>query len=181
MNFTPGGLLGYCSSKCMTSRKVPSSNGVSAGPIMTAFLRNTSAGAQPKSSYIEGIPGHNIVCHRRRGDAGRRIRLHALRSGRSAHRVISIAVGRQRKRAGFLRRNQQMKKAIPLLQPCLAGTYLEVAHETATGRCRHRGGVWSSLAGVEEDREDKRTEKQDSRPTQRDDGGPWRNRRAGSE
>ena len=39
MNLTAGGLLGYCSSKCMTSRKVPSSNGVSAGPIITAFLR----------------------------------------------------------------------------------------------------------------------------------------------
>jgi hypothetical protein len=38
MNLTPGGLLGYASSKCMTRRKVPSSKGVSAGPIMTAFL-----------------------------------------------------------------------------------------------------------------------------------------------
>ena len=38
MNFTAGGLLGYCSSKCMTSLKVPSSKGVSAGPMMTAFL-----------------------------------------------------------------------------------------------------------------------------------------------
>jgi hypothetical protein len=40
MNFTAGGLLGYCSSKCMTSRKVPSSKGVSAGPMMTAFLNH---------------------------------------------------------------------------------------------------------------------------------------------
>ena len=38
MNFTPGGLLGYCSSKCMTSLNVPSSKGVSTGPMMTAFL-----------------------------------------------------------------------------------------------------------------------------------------------
>lgn len=38
INFTPGGLLGYCSSKFMTRRNVPSSNGVSAGPMMTAFL-----------------------------------------------------------------------------------------------------------------------------------------------
>lgn len=38
MNLTAGGLFGYCSSKCITSRKVPSSNGVSAGPIITAFL-----------------------------------------------------------------------------------------------------------------------------------------------
>lgn len=38
MNLTCGGLLGYCSSNCMTSRNVPSSNGVSAGPMMTAFL-----------------------------------------------------------------------------------------------------------------------------------------------
>lgn len=39
MNLTAGGLFGYCSSKVITSRKVPSSKGVSAGPIMTAFLR----------------------------------------------------------------------------------------------------------------------------------------------
>lgn len=39
MNFTPGGLFGYCSSKCMTNLKVPSSKGVSTGPMMTAFLR----------------------------------------------------------------------------------------------------------------------------------------------
>lgn len=38
MNFTPGGLLGYCSSKFITRRNVPSSKGVSAGPMMTAFL-----------------------------------------------------------------------------------------------------------------------------------------------
>ena len=37
-NLTVGGLLGYCSSNCMIRRKVPSSNGVSAGPMMTAFL-----------------------------------------------------------------------------------------------------------------------------------------------
>ena len=41
MNLTPGGLLGYCSSNCMTSLNVPSSNGVSAGPMITAFLRLT--------------------------------------------------------------------------------------------------------------------------------------------
>lgn len=41
MNLTPGGLLGYCSSKCMARRNVPSSKGVSAGPMMTAFLRKT--------------------------------------------------------------------------------------------------------------------------------------------
>lgn len=39
INFTCGGLLGYCSSNCITRRNVPSSKGVSAGPIMTAFLR----------------------------------------------------------------------------------------------------------------------------------------------
>lgn len=38
MNLTVGGLLGYCSSNCMTRRNVPSSKGVSAGPIITAFL-----------------------------------------------------------------------------------------------------------------------------------------------
>lgn len=40
MNLTPGGLFGYCSSKCMTNLNVPSSKGVSDGPIMTAFLHN---------------------------------------------------------------------------------------------------------------------------------------------
>ena len=39
MNLTPGGLLGYCSSKCIIKRKVPSSNGVSEGPMITAFLK----------------------------------------------------------------------------------------------------------------------------------------------
>jgi len=38
MNLTPGGLFGYASSKCMTNLNVPSSKGVSAGPIITAFL-----------------------------------------------------------------------------------------------------------------------------------------------
>jgi hypothetical protein len=42
INFTPGGLFGYASSKCITRRKVPSSKGVSAGPIMTAFLLHVS-------------------------------------------------------------------------------------------------------------------------------------------
>ena len=38
INLTAGGLLGYASSKCITRRNVPSSKGVSAGPMMTAFL-----------------------------------------------------------------------------------------------------------------------------------------------
>ena len=38
INLTPGGLLGYCSSNCITRRNVPSSKGVSAGPMITAFL-----------------------------------------------------------------------------------------------------------------------------------------------
>jgi hypothetical protein len=45
MNFTPGGLFGYASSKCMTRRNVPSSKGVSAGPMMTAFLHFVSHSA----------------------------------------------------------------------------------------------------------------------------------------
>ena len=36
-NLTMGGLLGYSSLKASDSRKVPSSNGVSLGPKMTAF------------------------------------------------------------------------------------------------------------------------------------------------
>lgn len=41
MNFTPGGFWGYCSSKCITSLNVPSSKGVSDGPMITAFLWDT--------------------------------------------------------------------------------------------------------------------------------------------
>lgn len=44
MNLTTGGLLGYCSSNCKMSRKVPSSNGVSEGPIITAFHFMTLSG-----------------------------------------------------------------------------------------------------------------------------------------
>jgi hypothetical protein len=56
MNLTAGGLFGYCSSKCITSRKVPSSKGVSAGPMMTAFLLGVSHGSavalsSPRYSY----------------------------------------------------------------------------------------------------------------------------------
>lgn len=38
INLTCGGLFGYCSSNTIVSRNVPSSNGVSPGPIITAFL-----------------------------------------------------------------------------------------------------------------------------------------------
>ena len=41
MNLTVGGLLGYCSSNCMTNLNVPSSSGVSLGPIMTALQNIT--------------------------------------------------------------------------------------------------------------------------------------------
>jgi len=51
MNLTAGGLFGYCSSKCITSRNVPSSNGVSAGPMITAFLWQ---GEQSTEQELEG-------------------------------------------------------------------------------------------------------------------------------
>src|SRR5271170_7933287 len=63
MNLTAGGLLGYCSSKCMTSRKVPSSNGVSAGPMMTAFLDHSEY-SLASCRISPNIPSHHIVCHR---------------------------------------------------------------------------------------------------------------------
>lgn len=43
-NLTAGGLLGYCSSNCNAKRNVPSSNGVSDGPIITAFQYITLSG-----------------------------------------------------------------------------------------------------------------------------------------
>ena len=63
MNLTPGGLFGYASSKCMTSLKVPSSKGVSAGPMMTAFLINR----QSRVLWLDldlrwaVVPGHDVV------------------------------------------------------------------------------------------------------------------------
>jgi hypothetical protein len=78
-NFTAGGLLGYCSSNCMTSLKVPSSKGVSAGPMMTAFLEVFH---QSKVTRLAGrmvIPLHDIVSHWGSGNTGRRIGLHSLK------------------------------------------------------------------------------------------------------
>jgi hypothetical protein len=54
MNLTAGGLLGYCSSNCITKRKVPSSNGVSAGPIITAFL-HLQREDQVSKEHFEGL------------------------------------------------------------------------------------------------------------------------------
>lgn len=59
MNLTEGGLLGYCSSKCMTSRNVPSSKGVSAGPMMTAFHVMTLSGTGDAET-----PAGGSVCMR---------------------------------------------------------------------------------------------------------------------
>jgi hypothetical protein len=53
MNLTAGGLFGYCSSNVITSRKVPSSKGVSAGPIITAFL-DGSVSAQRRFPNVVG-------------------------------------------------------------------------------------------------------------------------------
>lgn len=54
MNLTPGGLLGYASSKCITSLKVPSSKGVSAGPMMTAFLLLGQSGVWAEGCRVRG-------------------------------------------------------------------------------------------------------------------------------
>src|SRR3569833_1656252 len=63
MNLTEGGLMGYCSSKSMTSRKVPSSNGVSTGPIMTAFL---TQGQWPTISVVsDSGRSPTMSCHYR--------------------------------------------------------------------------------------------------------------------
>lgn len=86
MNFTAGGLLGYCSSKCITSLKVPSSKGVSAGPMMTAFLdRGSESQLLPLSFGVEktGLrarysPGHDIIGDWRCRYAGWGVSLHAL-------------------------------------------------------------------------------------------------------
>ena len=80
MNLTPGGLLGYCSSKCMTRRKVPSSKGVSEGPMMTAFLWSSVSlvFGCALEACSDHLPGHDIIRDRRSRDASRRVSLHAL-------------------------------------------------------------------------------------------------------
>jgi hypothetical protein len=79
MNLTAGGLFGYCSSKCITSLNVPSSKGVSAGPMMTAFLLKEGLAFEsllvPSRDFL---PSHDIVCYRRCGNPSWRIRLHTL-------------------------------------------------------------------------------------------------------
>ena len=70
MNLTPGGLFGYCSSKCMTSRKVPSSKGVSAGPIMTAFLYDIDQYVPPPHlPALWGTPSYHVMTLSAIGDA----------------------------------------------------------------------------------------------------------------
>src|SRR3954469_16805930 len=78
MNLTAGGLFGYCSSKCITSRKVPSSKGVSAGPIITAFLLRGQQLSLPFSSRGFHLPGHNVIRHGGSRNSSRRISLHTL-------------------------------------------------------------------------------------------------------
>ncbi len=98
MNLTEGGLFGYCSSKCITRRKVPSSKGVSAGPMMIAFLFGDPGVSREDAEDAEDAvgegagrrfsPGHDVVGHRGRGHASGRVGLHAL-LGRS----VSITRG----------------------------------------------------------------------------------------
>lgn len=61
MNLTPGGLFGYCSSKCMTNLNVPSSKGVSDGPMITAFLYNLLGLCLDQSFLLPWIFGNNIA------------------------------------------------------------------------------------------------------------------------
>lgn len=120
MNLTAGGLLGYCSSKCMTSRKVPSSNGVSAGPIMTAFLMIRSQFCVRSSAQISvssSIPGHDIIGNGGCRHAGGRVGLHAL--------------------------DLMSAGAVLVIQHSRVPRYLEVSHQTATGGCRHGGKLLS--------------------------------------
>jgi hypothetical protein len=103
MNLTLGGLFGYASSKCMTRRNVPSSKGVSAGPMMTAFLRivsnstitalhpssvphlhlqkvGKSGGGVSRAGWLWrlDVPCHDIVCYGRCRDTCGRVCLHTL-------------------------------------------------------------------------------------------------------
>lgn len=70
MNLTEGGLFGYCSSKCITSRKVPSSKAVSAGPIITAFLMNPEVSSQVSTQLLNASGGsHQVMTLSATGDA----------------------------------------------------------------------------------------------------------------
>lgn len=111
MNLTLGGLFGYASSKCITRRKVPSSKGVSAGPMMTAFLqmvrqhakifcmlstfvlhwhRGTGRGGNDVACGESGqsVPGHDIVGNRRCRNTSGRVCLHAL------HRLLLVGLNK---------------------------------------------------------------------------------------
>jgi hypothetical protein len=78
MNFTAGGLLGYCSSNCMISLNVPSSKGVSEGPMMTAFLNRLYQYIAISKTDERDKPGHDVIGDRRGADSGRSIGLHSL-------------------------------------------------------------------------------------------------------
>lgn len=121
MNLTCGGLLGYCSSNCITRRKVPSSKGVSAGPIITAFLcqgsralANAWSLVSPPRAFRGYKPCHDIVGYGRGRDASGRVCLHALFA-----KCVSRAF-----RDDFKPR-------------LLEWTNLEVAHQAASGGGRH--------------------------------------------
>ena len=115
INLTAGGLLGYCSSKCMTSRKVPSSNGVSAGPMITAFLWRAS------------VEFHRPIC------------------AEVSYQVITLsATGDADTPAGgsvCIRFEGRIKLARRSSVLCMAQTNLEVAHQSASSGCRHDVGI----------------------------------------
>ena len=146
MNLTPGGLLGYCSSKCITRRKVPSSNGVSEGPMMTAFLCWISIYQENRRCGVcwycdqRLLPCHDIVGNRRCRNACRRVRLHSLyldislqKAFKYRHEAISAVKAlvnsiKERESHCFLEsafRNRSQH------------TYLEIPHQPTPRRSRH--------------------------------------------
>jgi hypothetical protein len=69
MNLTVGGLFGYASSNCMISLKVPSSNGVSAGPMITAFLGECQPSTLGMTIEYEGGRANHVMTLSAMGEA----------------------------------------------------------------------------------------------------------------
>ena len=115
MNLTDGGLFGYCSSKCITSLKVPSSKGVSAGPIMTAFLKKKHRVSRCERNTAGFVVAHQVMTLSGTGDA-------ETPAGGSVCMRYSqeVSVPEARKK-----------------RPTVKAAYLEVSHETAASSCRH--------------------------------------------
>lgn len=161
MNLTPGGRFGYCSSKCITSRKVPSSNGVSAGPIMTAFLpfSHQSTGLdllQLASQGLEKIPYHVMTLSaigEAETPAGGSV---CMRYSQS----ISIVSQRKSSTRCMMRLSHPFILRVYIAVPLdMRGSgvqmaYFEVTHQSTTGRGRHSvgsGRVWNAMQESSDD------------------------------